>query len=62
MRHVAATEVLAAGADSVAVQYQLGHKNLSTTINVYSHVLSDAQERAARMLPDLNGNDENWTG
>ncbi len=39
--------------------YQLGHKKLSTTLNVYSHVVSGAQERAASMLPDLNGDDEN---
>ncbi len=58
LHHVAATEMLAAGADPVAVQHQLGHKKLSTTFNVYSHVVSVAQERAASMIPDLNEDGE----
>lgn len=62
LRHVAATEMLAAGADPVAVQYQLGHRKLSTTLDNYSHIVSGAQERAARMLPDLNSDEKDEGG
>ena len=55
IRHVAATEMLGRGADPAAVQHQLGHKQLSTTINTYTHVMAGAQRKAAELIPDLAG-------
>jgi integrase len=55
IRHVAATEMLGRGADPAAVQHQLGHRQLSTTINTYTHVMAGAQKKAAELLPDLAG-------
>ena len=53
IRHVSATEMLGRGADPAAVQHQLGHKKLSTTINTYAHVMTGAQRKAAEKMPDL---------
>lgn len=57
IRHIAVSEMLAGGGDPAAVQHQAGHKDLSTTLNIYGHVLEGAQKRAVKLLPDL-GNDE----
>ena len=51
MRHIAASEMLAGGADLVAVAAQLGHRSIQTTAAIYSHVVAGAQQRAALTLP-----------
>lgn len=51
LRHIAASEMLAAGADLAAVAAQLGHKNLTTTGAFYTHALASSQRRAAMGLP-----------
>ncbi len=51
LRHIAASEMLAAGADLAAVAAQLGHKNITTTGAFYTHALASAQRRAATKLP-----------
>ena len=40
-RHTHATELLKDGWDMSHVQRRLGHKNIQTTINTYSHVTDD---------------------
>lgn len=52
VRHVAASEMLAAGADLSAVAAQLGHSTPQTTASIYIHSLPVAQRRAASLLPD----------
>ncbi|MGV3721838.1 MAG: tyrosine-type recombinase/integrase [Actinomycetota bacterium] len=47
LRHTFATNQLRSGVDVTAVSKQLGHSSVSITLNVYSHVLPDMQERAA---------------
>ena len=51
MRHIAASEMLAGGADLAAVSAQLGHRSIHTTASTYSHVVAGAQQRAALVLP-----------
>ena len=51
MRHIAASEMLANGADLAAVSAQLGHRSLQTTASFYTHALTRAQRQAADALP-----------
>ena len=51
LRHIAASEMLAGGADLAAVSAQLGHRSVHTTASIYSHVVAGAQQRAAMLLP-----------
>ncbi len=41
LRHTAGSLALASGASVVTVQKLLGHRNATTTMNVYSHMLPD---------------------
>jgi integrase len=41
LRHVAATNAIAAGADVKLVQHMLGHKDASETLNTYTHLWPD---------------------
>lgn len=50
IRHIAASEMLARGIDLAAVAAQLGHKNLTTTGEFYTHALVSSQRRAAQAL------------
>ena len=50
IRHLAASEMLANGADLAAVAAQMGHANVAMTGKVYAHVMAGAQARAAKAL------------
>ena len=52
IRHIAASMMLAGGADLAAVAAQLGHRNVATTGSFYAHALPRAQRAAAHALPD----------
>jgi integrase len=51
VRHLAASEMLAHGADLAAVAAQLGHASVAMTGQFYAHVMVGAQQRAAQSLP-----------
>jgi integrase len=53
LRHTSATLLLATGVPSKVVQERLGHKKISTTLDVYAHVLPSMQRDAARRLAAL---------
>jgi integrase len=53
LRHYVATQLLAAGVDVRTVAGRLGHRNAATTLNVYSHFVPEADQRAADVLADL---------
>lgn len=53
-RHVAASEMLARGADLAAVSAQLGHTSVTTTGAFYAHVTEGSQARAAALMPSLD--------
>jgi len=53
LRHYVATQLLAGGVDVRTVAGRLGHRNPSTTLNVYSHFLPEADRSAATLLGQL---------
>jgi integrase len=53
LRHTCASLLLAAGVPFKVVQERLGHKDASTTMDVYAHVLPSMQREAARQLATL---------
>lgn len=61
IRHLAATSMLAAGADLAAVAAQLGHSNVATTGATYAHVTAGAQARAAALMPGIEQEESKWT-
>lgn len=53
VRHIAATEMLARGADLAAVSAQLGHASVTTTGATYTHVTPGGQAHAASIMPAI---------
>jgi integrase len=52
-RHTHATIMLKQGVHPKVVQERLGHANISTTLDTYSHVAPGLQEAAARGFDDI---------
>jgi integrase len=53
LRHTHATILLASNIDAVAVATRLGHRNATTTLQVYAHALRRRDEDAARAVQSL---------
>jgi integrase len=53
LRHSCATLLLASGENVKVVSERLGHASATLTLDTYSHVLPDMQQRAADRLEDL---------
>ena len=53
LRHTAATLLLVLGEHPKVVSERLGHSSVTITLDTYSHVLPDLQERAAARLDAL---------
>jgi len=64
LRHSAATVLLVMGVHIKVVQELLGHSNVITTLNFYSHVLPSLQQEAMNKLSELFDQDSrgNETG
>ena len=52
LRHAHATILLQQGVHPKIVQERLGHSSVSTTLDIYSHVLPGLQEAAARRFEE----------
>ena len=52
LRHAHATILLQQGVNPKIVQERLGHSSVSTTLDIYSHVLPGLQEAAARQFDE----------
>ena len=52
LRHTCATLLLSRNVNPKIVSEMLGHANIAITLDTYSHVLPDMQERAARALEE----------
>jgi integrase len=50
LRHTHATHLLQNGVHPKVVQERLGHATISTTMDIYSHVLPGLQETAAALV------------
>jgi integrase len=55
LRHYVATRLLTAGIDVRTVAGRLGHRNPSTTLNVYSHFVPETDREAADALGQIFG-------
>ncbi len=53
LRHCVATQLSSAGVDVRTVAGRLGHRNASTTLNVYAHFVEQADRRAADVIGDI---------
>lgn len=53
LRHTHATMLLAAGADPVDVKERLGHKNIETTLGIYTHNTDIQRERTVSLMNNL---------
>ena len=53
LRHTHASVLLANGADVKYVQERLGHKNVATTLDIYTHVTDTMRERNKDILKKL---------
>jgi integrase len=53
LRHSCASLLLAAGENVKVVSERLGHASVALTLDVYSHVLPDMQQRAAERMEQL---------
>ena len=50
--------MVAAGAHPLIIQGRIGHASVSTTMDIYGHVLPEVDERVARDLGALFGDDQ----
>lgn len=53
LRHTFATLSLQGGVDVTTVSKMLGHRDVTTTLNVYSHILPNSTEKAASLINTL---------
>ena len=58
LRHSCASLLLANGVQMKLIQEWLGHSDISTTSNVYSHVDSESKKLSARAIERALGNDD----
>lgn len=55
LRHFHATQLLDAGVPITTVSERLGHKDVSTTLNIYGHPVAEADRRAADTIGRVLG-------
>lgn len=53
LRHTNATLLLQQGIDFKTIQVRLGHSDINTTLNIYSHVTTNMQKDATEKLNTL---------
>lgn len=62
LRHTNATLLLSQGVDFKTIQTRLGHKDINTTLNIYSHVNKQMQKKATEKFESLFSGPENDGG
>ncbi len=55
LRHTCATLLLTKGVHPKVVQELLGHSSISITLDTYSHVLPNMQEKAVKAMDEIFG-------
>ena len=53
LRHSSASLILSEGVNMKVLQKRLGHKNIKTTLNIYSHITEKDDEKASDVFKDL---------
>jgi integrase len=53
LRHTAASLMLNHGVPSIIVSRRLGHSKVSTTLDIYGHLIPEMQNEAAELIDDL---------
>ena len=53
LRHTNATLLLSQGVDFKVIQERLGHSDIGTTLNIYSHVTTEMQKSASKKISNL---------
>lgn len=53
LRHSLASALIADGVDIYAVSQQLGHKQVSTTREIYAHQITEHQAKIAQRIPEI---------
>ena len=53
LRHIHATILIANGENIKVVSERLGHSDITTTLNIYTHVRDDMKNNTASLLDDL---------
>ena len=53
LRHSNATILMASGLDIKSISNRLGHGNISTTMDVYTHFIKSADAKASDSLEDI---------
>ena len=52
LRHTAASVMIHAGIDIASVSHTLGHSNITTTLNTYTHFIEDSKKNAINTVAD----------
>lgn len=52
-RHTMASLLYFNGVDSVSISKRLGHAQVSTTANIYAHVMEEADQKNADILAEI---------
>jgi integrase len=58
LRHTHATLLLSQGVHAKVISERLGHNNIKTTLDIYSHVLPNMQDEAAKQINNLLSNSQ----
>lgn len=58
LRHTNASLLLSQGVDFKTIQTRLGHSNINTTLNIYSHVSVEMQKNAVKKLSSIINGDK----
>lgn len=53
LRHTHATMLISAGENIKVVSDRLGHKDISTTLNIYTHVMKEMKQNTASLLQEM---------
>ncbi|MGE5455961.1 MAG: site-specific integrase [Ignavibacteriales bacterium] len=59
LRHSHATLLLSRGVPITVISKRLGHADMTMTLNVYSHLIPEDEDKAISLINDLNKNNEN---
>ena len=54
LRHTAASLLIAEGAPALLISRQLGHEDITTTMNTYGHLFPSQQDELAEKLDRLH--------